>query len=124
VLHEWYGAWIVLRKLILHYTDETRLEVLDLRKMRCIGLEEADESIRNLHGEKGSLMLIDCPPYTMYVIMSSPRDTKTWRLLIKETAHANGNTLKNQQLTKDNVQVLVDKCMNFFYTHGSMSEEI
>jgi hypothetical protein len=126
VTSEWCGAWIVLskRKLILHSSNETRLEVLDLRKMRCIGLAEADESIRNLHVEKGSLMLIDCPPYTMYFIMSSPRDTKTWRLLIKEAAHANGSTLKNQQLTKDNVPVLVDKCINFVYTHGSMSEGI
>lgn len=33
-------------------------------------------------------------------------------------------SLKNQQLTKDNVPVLVDKCINFIYTHGSMSEGI
>lgn len=33
-------------------------------------------------------------------------------------------SLKNQQLTKDNVPVLVDKCVNFIYTHGSMSEGI
>lgn len=41
-----------------------------------------------------------------------------WRHIIQEVAHNNGPSLKEQQLTKDNVPVLVDKCINFIYTHG------
>lgn len=49
---------------------------------------------------------------------------KVWRHILREVAHNNGPALKEQQLTKDNVPVLVDKCINFVYAHGSMSEGI
>lgn len=112
------------RKLIFYSNSEKQIEVLDLRKARCLGYKESDETINNLHVEKGPTMLLDCPPYTIYFIMSSMRETKIWRNCIRESAHNNGTTLKHQQLTKDNVPVLVDKCINFVYAHGSMSEGV
>jgi len=141
---EWSGAWVLLwrRKLLFHSSLDMNLESMDLRKARCIGwfhfvhfiaiistfdkfmcfsfkvLKECDESIKNLHIEKGPIMMIDCPPYSIYFIMSSPRETKIWRHIIKEAAHNNGSSLKHQQLTKDNIPVLIDKCINFIYTHG------
>lgn len=99
---------------------ESRLVVLDLRKARCIGLKESDDSSQNLLVEKGPTMLIDCPPYTCYFVMASPRETKIWSLVIKDEAHANGSQLRHQQLTKDNVPVFVDKCVNFVYTNGKL----
>lgn len=39
-----------------------------------------------------------------------------------EVAHNNGPSLKEQQLTKGDVSVLVDKCVNFVYTHGKCLE--
>lgn len=111
---------------------------MDLRKARCLVLKESDDSIKNLHVESGPLLMIDCPPYTVYFIMTSPRETKVklfnfsngyfyrinfyycqiWRHIIQEVAHNNGPSLKEQQLTKDDVPVLVDKCINFIYAHG------
>jgi Arf-GAP with Rho-GAP domain, ANK repeat and PH domain-containing protein 1 len=107
------------RKLLFYDFTESRLEVLDLRKARCIGLKESDDSTQNLFIEKGPTMLIDCPPYTCYFVMNSPRETKIWSLVIKDEAHTNGTQLRHQQLTKDNVPVFVDKCINFIYTNGS-----
>lgn len=52
------------------------LECMDLRKARCMVLKESDDSIKNLHVESGPTLMIDCPPYTMYFIMTSPRETK------------------------------------------------
>lgn len=52
------------------------LELLDLRKARCLVLKESDDSINNLHVESGPMLMIDCPPYSMYMIMNSPRETK------------------------------------------------
>lgn len=51
-------------------------------------------------------------------------ELQIWRHIIQEVAHNNGPSLKEQQLTKDDVPVLVDKCINFIYVHGSMSEGI
>lgn len=56
--------------------SNSNLECMDLRKARCIVLKESDDSIKNLHVESGPTLMIDCPPYTMYFIMSSPRETK------------------------------------------------
>lgn len=110
------------RKLLFYDFTESRLEVLDLRKARCIGLKESDESTQNLFIEKGPTMLIDCPPFTCYFVMNSSRETKIWSVVIKDEAHTNGTQLRHQQLTKDNVPVFVDKCINFVYTNGEVVE--
>lgn len=52
------------------------LECMDLRKARCLVLKESDDSINNLHVESGPTLMVDCPPYAMYFIMTSPRETK------------------------------------------------
>lgn len=109
------------RKLLFYDFSESRLEILDLRKARCIGLKESDDSINNLLVEKGPTMLIDCPPYTCYFVTSASRETKIWSVVIKDEAHANGSQLRHQQLTKDNVPVFVDKCINFVYTNGELT---
>ncbi|XP_039429215.1 uncharacterized protein LOC120412693 isoform X2 [Culex pipiens pallens] len=127
VSSEWSGAWLLLakRKLYFYNYQDRQLEQLDLRKARCIGGIESDESIKNLHVEQGPTLFIDCPPYaTLYFVMSSPRETQIWRKIIKDTAHKNGGSLHSQQLTKNDVPVLIDKCINFIYAHGSMSEGI
>lgn len=116
----WSGTWLMLsrRKLLFYDFTESRLEILDLRKVRCIGLKESDDSTQKLFVEKGPTMLIDCPPYTCYFAMNSSRETKIWSVVIKDEAHTNGSQLRHQQLTKDNVPVFVDKCINFIYTNG------
>ncbi|ETN64663.1 hypothetical protein AND_003586 [Anopheles darlingi] len=128
VTAEWAGAWLLLAKRRLHlfsYAD-SRLEQLDLRKARCITMIESETgTIGNLHVETGPTLLIDCPPYaTLYFIMSSPRETQIWRKMIRQVAHKNGPSLHGQQLTRADVPVLIDKCINFIYAHGSMSEGI
>nr|XP_019552235.2 uncharacterized protein LOC109422056 [Aedes albopictus] len=127
VSSSWSGAWLLLakRRLYFYNYQDRQLEQLDLRKARCIGGIESDESIRNLHTEAGPSLFIDCPPYaTLYFIMASPRETQIWKKIIKDTAHKNGSSLHSQQLTKNDVPVLIDKCINFIYAHGSMSEGI
>uniref|UniRef100_A0A182J0D4 Uncharacterized protein n=1 Tax=Anopheles atroparvus TaxID=41427 RepID=A0A182J0D4_ANOAO len=124
----WAGAWLLLakRRLLLYSDAEGRLEELDLRKARCIGAIECEPgSIGCLHVEAGPCLFIDCPPYaTLYLIMGSPRETQIWHKVIRQAAHKNGPTLHSQQLTRGDVPVLIDKCVNFIYAHGSMSEGI
>uniref|UniRef100_A0A182K8D2 Rho-GAP domain-containing protein n=1 Tax=Anopheles christyi TaxID=43041 RepID=A0A182K8D2_9DIPT len=124
----WVGAWLLLskRKLYLYSFTDNRLEELDLRKARCIGVVENEPAtIGNLYVESGPSLFIDCPPYTtLYFVMGSPRETQIWLKVIRQVAHKNGPTLHSQQLTRGDVPVLIDKCVNFIYAHGSMSEGI
>uniref|UniRef100_A0A1B0A0W8 Rho-GAP domain-containing protein n=1 Tax=Glossina pallidipes TaxID=7398 RepID=A0A1B0A0W8_GLOPL len=128
ITSEWSGTWLVLKKsqrrLVFVTEISGNIEKMDLRKARCIVLKESDDSIKNLHVESGPMLMIDAPPFTVYIIMSAPRETKVWRNIIREVAHNNGFSLVDQQLTKFNVPVIVDKCINFVYIHGSMSEGI
>lgn len=82
ITSKWSGAWIVLqkqkRKLLFYSYLDMNLECLDLRKARCLVLKESDESINNLHVERGPTLMIDCPPYSVYLIMTSPRETKVF----------------------------------------------
>ncbi|XP_052899901.1 uncharacterized protein LOC128306421 [Anopheles moucheti] len=124
----WSGAWLLLakRKLYLYSFADHRLEELDLRKARCIGVVDNEpEAIGTLYVEHGPSLFIDCPPYTtLYFVMGSPRETQIWHKVIRQVAHKNGLTLHSQQLTRGDVPVLIDKCINFIYAHGSMSEGI
>lgn len=56
------------------------LECMDLRKARCLVLKDSDDSIKNLHIEAGPMLMIDCPPFSVYMIMASPRETKVMLL--------------------------------------------
>lgn len=80
ITSKWSGAWILLqkekRRLLFHNYLDMNLECMDLRKARCLVLKESDDSINNLHVESGPTLMIDCPPYAMYFIMASPRETK------------------------------------------------
>lgn len=86
ITSKWSGAWILLqkqkRKLHFYSYLDMNLECMDLRKARCLVLKESDDSINNLHVERGPTLMIDCPPYSMYLIMTSPRETKVCQNLI------------------------------------------
>lgn len=120
ISQQWFSTWLMLsrRRLIFFDYNDAKLEVLDLRKARYIGWKDSDESINQLLVEKSSTIFIDCPPYTCYFVMMTERETKNWNFVIRDEAYANGTQLCHQQLTKDSVPVLIDKCINFVYTHG------
>lgn len=52
--------------------------------------------------------------------MDNDKETKNWHFIIKAAALRNGTSLEEQQLTKDFVPVIVDKCINFVYAHGNL----
>lgn len=56
--------------------------------------------------------------------MWTAKETKVWCYVTEQVAYKNGRKLDEQQLTKDDVPVIVEKCLNFIYVNGSMSEGI
>lgn len=114
------------------------LEILDLRKAKCLKVIDSDESFTNLHVDSHRMLTINCLPYTMYMIMSSRKETEVfaieaqytnfnynhiifvqiWCDILRGVAHNNGPSLKDQQLTGDDVPVLVEKCIDFVYRFG------
>ncbi|XP_023014900.2 rhoGAP_ARAP and RA_ARAPs domain-containing protein RhoGAP15B [Leptinotarsa decemlineata] len=123
---KWVGAWIILTHREFRYAiDGQSVKKKDLRKARCILLQPYVENDNNPRtNDRGPNMLIDCPDLVLYLRMWTSRETKVWCHIVKLEAHNNGANLDQQQLTKNDVPVIVEKCINFVYTHGSMTEGI
>ncbi|KAJ3663437.1 hypothetical protein Zmor_007698 [Zophobas morio] len=122
----WVGAWLMLAGRTLYYAiDNQSTKNLDLRQVRCMLLQVYQESDNNPRtNDKGPNIVVDTPNVTLYLRMWTSRETKVWCHIVKLAAHNNGAYLDQQQLTKNEIPVLVEKCINFIYTHGSMSEGI
>ena len=52
--------------------------------------------------------------------MATPgtHEGSAWRHALYQAATTCGPALEQQQLTQDNVPVILDKCINFIYAHG------
>ncbi|XP_072397147.1 arf-GAP with Rho-GAP domain, ANK repeat and PH domain-containing protein 2 [Diabrotica undecimpunctata] len=122
---KWAGAWIVLAQREFSYAiDGQPVKHMDLRKARCIVLQSYADGENPRTNDKGPNMLIDCPNMALYLRMWTSRETKVWCHIVKLEAHDNGAKLDQHQLTKNDVPVIVEKCINFIYAHGSMAEGI
>jgi hypothetical protein len=76
------------------------------------------EAVRLSVAEKGPLILVDCPGQTLYLKMDATRETVAWHSVIRAAAVDNGLHLAQQQLTREEIPVIIDKCINFLYAHG------
>ncbi|XP_041987052.1 arf-GAP with Rho-GAP domain, ANK repeat and PH domain-containing protein 2 [Aricia agestis] len=123
---EWRGAWLMLiRRVLVYSVDSEMTRNVDLRKTRCVVTRDPDDNTKNLCPSDGSPnLLLDCPDVTLYLRFQHERDLKGWMFMIKLAAHNNGAKIHHQQLTKNDVPTIVDKCINFIYSHGSLSDGI
>jgi Arf-GAP with Rho-GAP domain, ANK repeat and PH domain-containing protein 1 len=117
--------FIVNGSFIFYDCDQVSAKCLDLRKVRKIELRELDNSVINVSWENRLYIAIDCVTGPLFVARSSEDNTKTLcndltKLMLSRTRR----NLEDQQLTKDNVPVVMETCMNFIYAHGLKSEGI
>jgi len=68
-------------------------------------------------------MLVDCPDCTLYLRMWTARETKVWCHIVRLEAHNNGANIDQQQLTKNDIPVIVEKCINFIFAHGTLKPD-
>ncbi|VVC99770.1 unnamed protein product [Leptidea sinapis] len=117
---DWRGAWVMLvRRVLVYYTTPEQLCTVDLRKTRCVAVvQDADEDTkRRCPSDNSPNLLLDCPHATLYLRFPCERELKGWRYMVKLAAHNNGSYLHHQQLTKEDVPAIVDKCISFIYAH-------
>lgn len=101
------------------------IEVFDSNLLYLFIVLQDAESDGPKADDNGPQMLVDCAVGgTLYIRSALRRNTCAWRQAIRGAAHNNGAALDQQQITNDNIPVIVDKCINFVYAHGSMSEGI
>ncbi|KAI4502852.1 hypothetical protein M0802_001896 [Mischocyttarus mexicanus] len=60
----------------------------------------------------------------LHIAAPGIKEAPAWRHALYQAATDCGPALHQQQITQDNVPVILDKCINFISTHGIMSEGI
>ncbi|KAF4524910.1 hypothetical protein B566_EDAN013659, partial [Ephemera danica] len=111
------AGWLYIR---LYYCMQGKpMQDADLRKARCI-LPKMGGGMQN----NARYVWIDLQECSFYIQALSEKDTNRWGRNIRTAAHCNGAHLEHQQLTKDNVPVIVEKCVNFVSCRGLLLEGI
>ncbi|KAL1456086.1 hypothetical protein WDU94_000840 [Cyamophila willieti] len=125
VTNEWSYAWVILQERVLLYAIEgaNSVQEVDLKKARSIVCSEADASLPK-STESSQMILVDSPSSVLYLHMVSGLEIRAWAHDMRFAATNSGPLLDDQQLTRDEIPVLVEKCLNFVFAHGSMSEGI
>ncbi|XP_028169314.1 arf-GAP with Rho-GAP domain, ANK repeat and PH domain-containing protein 1-like [Ostrinia furnacalis] len=90
----------------------------------CVTQEADEETKLSCPTDGSGNLLLDCPHATLYLRFPHERELKGWRYMIRLAAFNNGAQIHHQQLTKEDVPTIVDKCISFIYAHGSLSEGI
>ncbi|KAK7590403.1 hypothetical protein V9T40_002016 [Parthenolecanium corni] len=119
----WTSCWLLLQKRTLFYTRGNELVEIDLRKARSVGMQETDDAVLSDRASK-QVIVLDKVSRCLHLIMGKVNETVEWQRVLRAAAVNNSRNLADQQLTKDDIPVIVDKCINFVYAHGSMSEGI
>ncbi|XP_020278516.1 uncharacterized protein LOC109852089 [Pseudomyrmex gracilis] len=127
----WFPAWILLQQRTLIYTKSletafaVNFEYVDLRKARCIVLREQEGPIAGCGAVP--VVVVDAGgsgACALHIATPGTHEASAWRHALYQAATNCGPALDQQQLTQDNVPVILDKCINFIYVHGIMSEGI
>ncbi|XP_076171289.1 rhoGAP_ARAP and RA_ARAPs domain-containing protein RhoGAP15B isoform X2 [Ptiloglossa arizonensis] len=125
----WFPAWVLLHQRTLIYTKSldpflaTTFGELDLRKARCIVLREQEGP--NSGAGSIPVVVVDTGGNgALHMAAPGTHEGSAWRHALYQAATTCGPALEQQQLTQDDVPVILDKCINFIYAHGIMTEGI
>ncbi|XP_077278890.1 rhoGAP_ARAP and RA_ARAPs domain-containing protein RhoGAP15B [Temnothorax americanus] len=125
----WFPAWLLLQERTLIYTKSLEstfamnFEHVDLRKARCIVLRDQEGPISG-SGIVPVVVADAGGSGALHIATSGTHEATAWRHALYQAATNCGPALDQQQITQDNVPVILDKCVNFIYAHGMMTEGI
>lgn len=125
VSEDWRSTWIMLSWRLLYFMNkDLKLDHIDLRKATQIRMQDPQSGNCPLCQEKGACFVLSSPGQTFYIQANLQRDTI--RILETVTAYVkrSGESLLDQQLTQDNVPIIVDRCITQVYSRGQREEGI
>lgn len=67
---------------------------------------------------KSNVLVIDCITKSIYLRFNEESEISLWQHVIKAETVNTSPHLEDQQLSKDQVPIVVEKCVNFIYVHG------
>jgi len=125
----WNKSWISINTTHegrwLKYTEELYSSVeIDLKKVKNLTLVKDVKNLAAPLSHNLPILVLDCPDRSLYLQSSAEKETMTLKETIENVAFSNTNSLNDQQLTSEDIPVIVDKSISFVYGHGCMTEGI
>ncbi|CAC5426180.1 ARAP1 [Mytilus coruscus] len=126
VASEWQKTWILVdRKVVRYLDDEQKLLEIDLRKVSNIQyVEHVAGQPCPYAAESGKCFTIDIPGRSLYFQADLHRDTERLYEAFGNSMKGGGPTIEDQQLTPENVPVIVHKCIKFIEDNGFKDEGV
>ncbi|NXG26896.1 ARAP2 protein, partial [Dromaius novaehollandiae] len=121
-LDQWRKGWFALDKSSLHFCLEMENAQEDSIYLRR--LQELTISSMMQNGEKIDVLLLVEKGRTLYIHGHTKLDFMVWYTAIEKAAGTDGNALQDQQLSKNDVPIIVNSCIAFVTQYGLGSKEI
>uniref|UniRef100_A0A8D0FRT3 ArfGAP with RhoGAP domain, ankyrin repeat and PH domain 2 n=1 Tax=Strix occidentalis caurina TaxID=311401 RepID=A0A8D0FRT3_STROC len=111
-LDQWRKGWFAIEKSSLYFCLEMENAEEDSIYLRR--LQELTISSVMQNGEKIDVLLLVEKGRTLYIHGHTKLDFMVWYAAIEKAAGTDGNALQDQQLSKNDVPIIVDSCVAFY----------
>ncbi|XP_048365870.1 arf-GAP with Rho-GAP domain, ANK repeat and PH domain-containing protein 2 isoform X3 [Sphaerodactylus townsendi] len=121
-LDNWKKGWFAIEKSNLHFClelEDAQEELIHLRRLQELTISSI---IQN--GEKIDVLLLVEKGRTLYIHGHTKLDFTVWHSAIEKAAGTDGNILEDQQLSKNDVPIIVNSCIAFVTQYGLGSKHI
>ncbi|KAG7518797.1 arf-GAP with Rho-GAP domain, ANK repeat and PH domain-containing protein 3 isoform X1 [Solea senegalensis] len=119
---QWKDAYFVLQKsnlFICPQTDGVAEDIINLNRLQELSIASEMEN----HEKKDVLVLVE-KGRTLHLQGVGRADFTLWYSDIQRAAGGKGNTLREQQLSRNDIPIIVDSCMSFITQYGLGHEGI
>ncbi|XP_071412763.1 arf-GAP with Rho-GAP domain, ANK repeat and PH domain-containing protein 2 isoform X1 [Pithys albifrons albifrons] len=121
-LDQWRKGWFAIEKSSLYFCLEMENAEEDSIYLRR--LQELTTSTVMHNGEKTDVLLLVEKGRTLYIRGYTKLDFMVWYTAIEKAAGTDGNALQDQQLSKNDVPIIVNSCIAFVTQYGLGSKQI
>uniref|UniRef100_A0A2K5WW77 Arf-GAP with Rho-GAP domain, ANK repeat and PH domain-containing protein 2 n=1 Tax=Macaca fascicularis TaxID=9541 RepID=A0A2K5WW77_MACFA len=115
-LDQWRKGWFAMDKSSLHFC--LQMQEVQGDRMHLRRLQELTISTMVQNGEKLDVLLLVEKGRTLYIHGHTKLDFTVWHTAIEKAAGTDGNALQDQQLSKNDVPIIVNSCIAFVTQYG------
>nr|XP_028599635.1 arf-GAP with Rho-GAP domain, ANK repeat and PH domain-containing protein 2 [Podarcis muralis] len=121
-LDNWKKGWFAVEKSSLYFCLEPENSQEDSMYLRRLQELTISSIIQN--GEKIDVLLLVEKGRTLYIHGHTKLDFTVWHSAIEKAAGTDGNVLEDQQLSRNDVPIIVNSCIAFVTQYGLGSKHI
>uniref|UniRef100_A0A8C3Y193 ArfGAP with RhoGAP domain, ankyrin repeat and PH domain 2 n=1 Tax=Catharus ustulatus TaxID=91951 RepID=A0A8C3Y193_CATUS len=121
-LDQWRKGWFAIEKSSLYFCLE--MEDAEEDSIYLRRLQELTTSSVMQNGERIDILLLVEKGRTLYIHGHTKLDFMVWYTAIEKAAGTDGNALQDQQLSKNDVPIIVNSCIAFVTQYGLGSKQI